>query len=588
MGEKGKRTKVVAMMLLMPVLLFACIWGSRTEVAGQEPSVERTVEATGQASSVEKRSAEATGQASSIEKRSAEATDPAKDSGEKQSQDSGDAAKEQSRVTISLVGKYDSADTAVIYKIRPLEGTITFRNYETGRNYTLNYDPASHFIGVYEQEISVESLKQGDLCEVTFLKSNKHLNCLSLKLPENAWSQEHVTNYTLPERLSFRSDGKVMARLPGGNYILSARTLILIDGKPGLIENILQDDVLHISGVGHEVYCIQVERGHGYVSLSETEVNGHTLIGAWIQLDRSLICKITDQMLLTAPEGTYTCTILGNGANFETPLTVKRNAQTILDVSGISFEEGRSGKMRFEVLPEDAKITVDGEEIRNHSDQELAFGVHTILLTREGYQDSKSYLKVGSRDGVVRLSMEKTEPEAGNARSGRSDASSSGSSYQTQGDNSTSGNFYSAQSGNSASGNLYTAQSGNSASGNFYSALSGNAGSGQGTVQASLGMSAIASGENFAGTASSGNQVGTPRFQGEKVEGSKVFIDAPREAVLYLDGSYIGMTPLSFDKITGNHTITLHRDGYKTVSYNILLDGQRQDKTYRFPDLLKQ
>ena len=31
MGEKGKRTKVVAMMLLMPVLLFACIWGSRTE-----------------------------------------------------------------------------------------------------------------------------------------------------------------------------------------------------------------------------------------------------------------------------------------------------------------------------------------------------------------------------------------------------------------------------------------------------------------------------------------------------------------------------------------------------------------------------
>ena len=575
MGEKGKRTKVVAMMLLMPVLLFACIWGSRAEVAGQEPSVERTVEATGQASSVEKRSAEATGQASSIEKRSAEATDPAKDSGEKQSQDSGDAAKEQSRVTISLVGKYDSADTAVIYKIRPLEGTITFRNYETGRNYTLNYDPASHFIGVYEQEISVESLKQGDLCEVTFLKSNKHLNCLSLKLPENAWSQEHVTNYTLPERLSFRSDGKVMARLPGGNYILSARTLILIDGKPGLIENILQDDVLHISGVGHEVYCIQVERGHGYVSLSETEVNGHTLIGAWIQLDRSLICKITDQMLLTAPEGTYTCTILGNGANFETPLTVKRNAQTILDVSGISFEEGRSGKMRFEVLPEDAKITVDGEEIRNHSDQELAFGVHTILLTREGYQDSKSYLKVGSRDGVVRLSMEKTEPEAGNARSGRSDASSSGSSYQTQGDNSTSGNFYSAQSGNSASGN-------------FYSALSGNAGPGQGAVQASLGMSAIASGENFAGTASSGNQVGTPRFQGEKVEGSKVFIDAPREAVLYLDGSYIGMTPLSFDKITGNHTITLHRDGYKTVSYNILLDGQRQDKTYRFPDLLKQ
>ena len=563
MGEKRKRTKAIWIILLMLTFLLVCIRGARAEAAGQDPSREREDKAASHGTSEKEGSAEL---------ESPEAGDPAKGAGGERSQaepseDSAEEAKEQSRVTISLVGKYDSADTAVIYKIRPLEGTITFRNYETGRNYTLNYDPASHFIGVYEQEISVESLKQGDLCKL--------LNCLLLKLAYTAWSQVHVTTYTLPEMLSLRSDGKVMARLPGGNYILSARTLILIDGKPGLIENILQGDVLHISGVGHEVYCIQVERGHGYVSLSETEVNGHTLIGAWIQLDRSLICKITDQMLLTAPEGTYTCTILGNGANFETSLTVKRNAQTILDVSGISFEEGRSGKMRFEVLPEDAKITVDGEEIRNHSDQELAFGVHTILLTREGYQDSKSYLKVGSRDGVVRLSNEKTEPEAGNARSGRSDAPSSGSSYQTQGDHSTSGNFYSAQSGNSASGN-------------FYSALSGNAGPGQGAVQASLGMSAIASGENFAGTASSGNQVGTPRFQGEKVEGSKVFIDAPREAVLYLDGSYIGMTPLSFDKITGNHTITLHRDGYKTVSYNILLDGQRQDKTYRFPDLLKQ
>ena len=161
MGEKRKRTKAIWIILLMLTFLLVCIRGARAEAAGQDPSREREDKAVSQ---------------------------------------------EQSRVTISLVGKYDSADTAVIYKIRPLEGTITFRNYETGRNYTLNYDPASHFIGVYEQEISVESLKQGDLCEVTFLKSNKHLNCLSLKLPENAWSQEHVTNYTLPEWLGCRAE----------------------------------------------------------------------------------------------------------------------------------------------------------------------------------------------------------------------------------------------------------------------------------------------------------------------------------------------------------------------------------------------
>ena len=150
MGEKRKRTKAIWIILLMLTFLLVCIRGARAEAAGQDPSREREDKAVSHGTSEKEGSAEL---------ESPEAGDPAKGAGGERSQaepseDSAEEAKEQSRVTISLVGKYDSADTAVIYKIRPLEGTITFRNYETGRNYTLNYDPASHFIGVYEQEIS--------------------------------------------------------------------------------------------------------------------------------------------------------------------------------------------------------------------------------------------------------------------------------------------------------------------------------------------------------------------------------------------------------------------------------------------------
>ncbi|MBD5105900.1 MAG: PEGA domain-containing protein [Lachnospiraceae bacterium] len=65
-----------------------------------------------------------------------------------------------------------------------------------------------------------------------------------------------------------------------------------------------------------------------------------------------------------------------------------------------------------------------------------------------------------------------------------------------------------------------------------------------------------------------------------------VYIDAPKGAELYLDGSYVGVVPASFTKESGNHTITLRKDGYQTRSYSIQIDDEEKDVTYSFSDLI--
>lgn len=65
-----------------------------------------------------------------------------------------------------------------------------------------------------------------------------------------------------------------------------------------------------------------------------------------------------------------------------------------------------------------------------------------------------------------------------------------------------------------------------------------------------------------------------------------VYIDAPKGAELYLDGSYVGVVPASFTKESGNHTITLRKDGYLTRSYSIQIDDEEKDVTYSFSDLI--
>ena len=67
----------------------------------------------------------------------------------------------------------------------------------------------------------------------------------------------------------------------------------------------------------------------------------------------------------------------------------------------------------------------------------------------------------------------------------------------------------------------------------------------------------------------------------------KVYVDAPENAEVYLDGNYVGIAPCSFKKETGSHVITLRRTDYETRSYTVQVDDEDRDISYSFADLVK-
>lgn len=68
-------------------------------------------------------------------------------------------------------------------------------------------------------------------------------------------------------------------------------------------------------------------------------------------------------------------------------------------------------------------------------------------------------------------------------------------------------------------------------------------------------------------------------------DGYQVYIDAPEDAELYVDGKYIGLIPTSFDKKQGSYTISLRKNGYMTRSYSLEVDGAEKDVHYSFSAL---
>lgn len=443
------------------------------------------------------------------------------------------------KVNISLVGKYDSADTAAIRAIDLDARTIRFRNHSTGRTYTLSYDNTSMMYDKYGGPLSPALLNVGEVVDVTFLKSTKKITTLGMN--DQVWTVENTRDHQL-----VRGDGT--AKIKKDVYKLDVRTLVMAEGELALAEDVLSTDTITARGIGKEVYSVIVTGGHGYVSLSSDTVEDRSLVGAWIELDNEVIHKISPGMLLSAPEGDYKLQILGNGANFQQNVSIARNQETVVDTGKVTISRPKEGLVTFEIKPEEAEVFVDGKKTLTGTPVTIEYGYHNLKVTADGYETQTKYLKVGTPKSVIQIELEKEESS--------SDATSSASTSDDA------SKYKSRSKSDSSSGG----RSKNSSANKSSSAASS------------------ASSKDVSGNDSDKKK---KKKDGDLIEGYKVYVDEPYDAELYLDGNYIGIIPTSFNKVCGNHEIILKREGYKTKSYRVNIDSEEVNDTYKFPELVK-
>lgn len=414
--------------------------------------------------------------------------------------------------TVTSVGSYDSADTAVVMSVDQENQGITFLNMDTGKSYTLYYNGTTYFKDKYEGPMTVSQIKAGDIVDVNFLKGKRQI--ASVQISPKAWSYDQIDNYDLGGVNHTASIGSTVYSLPEEAAILS-------EGRRVEVMDVVKQDIVTIRGVDHEIYSVEVEKGHGYLKLKGEEA----LIGGWIEVGNSVISTISEDMLLTVPEGSYQVLLSNGRASCAKDVVIERNKETVLDVSDLKLEESRTGRILFAVTPAEATVTVDGKEIDSSSAAELSYGIHQVLLEAEGYSSLKKYIQVGSEYATIRFTLEKKEED-----SGISDNSLNQNDRET------------AKDAAADTGAANTISENTSVSDNSTKSTTGN----------------------------------------------KIYVEKPKGVEVYLDGNYMGIAPVSFKKVTGSHTLTLRKAGYQTRSYTIYLYNDGEDITYSFADLVKE
>lgn len=403
-----------------------------------------------------------------------------------------ETAQERADTGFVLTGpdSFDSADTPIVVDINQEKGTVTFLNLEIGRRYTLSMDGTTHLYDKYGESISLGQIAKGDIVDVKFLKEQKHLT--SMQLSPRSWSYDNVEKYEIN---AVRGEVTIGQEVYGLNenvqYLSGGRTIEEMELHPA--------DILTFIGLDKEILCINVEKGHGYLRLT----NDENFIGGWIEIGQYLIQQITEDMLLTVPEGSYQVNISHKGSGGVKSVVINRNEETTLDIGDLKVAEPKYGTILFSVTPSDAQIYIDGAQVDAAQPVSLQYGIHQLIARAEGYQSITRYLRVGAESAGIDVVLDPKDGEEEESTE---------------------------------------------------------------TVESSSGVS--------------GSDALTDYY--------KVYIDAPEKVEVYLDGSYIGISPCSFRKTAGVHEITLRRNGYETRSYTIRVDEEEKDFSYSFVDLIPE
>lgn len=335
---------------------------------------------------------------------------------------SAESAEQAGRVDTGFIltgpESYDSADTPIVVDINRDDNTVTFLNLEIGRRYTLSMDGTTKLFDKYGESISLDQIEKGDIVDVTFLKSKKHLT--TMQLSPQAWSYSNVERYEINTVKGEVTIGKEVYKLSENvQYLSEGRAIEEMDLHPA--------DILTFRGIEKEILCIYVEKGHGYLRLA----NDENFIGGWIEIGQSLIQHITEDMLLTVPEGSYQVNISHNGNGGTKRVVINRNEEITLDIGDFEIAEPEYGTILFSVTPAKAQLYIDGAEVDFSQPISLEYGIHQLIARAEGYQTITSYLRVGSESAGIDVVLDAVEQDGDDESSDSKESTESSSEADT-------------------------------------------------------------------------------------------------------------------------------------------------------------
>ncbi len=311
--------------------------------------------------------------------------------------------KEEESTTVEQK-EYNASDIAVVVKKDATEGRISLKSSETGSVYSVNYNGGTKFKSKYGNDILVENVKVGMVVEAHYIEGTRKL--VELLVSNEAWENTMAVNWDVDY------DKKIIT-IGSSSYAYDENIFIYSNGKELDIREVSGIDELTVRGYGTKLLSVVVDKGHGYIRLT----NEDNYVDGIIEVGDRIMTKVTDDMIIAAPEGEYKLVVSKNGIGGEKTVTVKRGLESIVSFGDFEQPVERVGSVNFIIGPDDAKavLYVDGVQTDYKDLVRIPYGDHVIVLKSNNYDTYTKEIIISSSYTTINIDMsdeEETEADS--------------------------------------------------------------------------------------------------------------------------------------------------------------------------------
>lgn len=286
--------------------------------------------------------------------------------------------------------------TGVIVENDTENTRLSIRELDSDVVSNLHYDGSSKIIDQYGQEVTGEDLDVGLIVKAGYRPEDASL--VSLEVPKDVWE------YSEEDDFIFRAEESMLCLAEKKYKYSEALTYVSSQGQPITLAEINMADVLTVRGVGYKVYSIVQTGGHGYIRLTGYQ----DFLGGILGVGNQSVLKVTENMLITAPEGEVTLTI-SKGANVASKtIEVFKNQEIEADFSDYVPLVKNVGMITFAIEPHGADLTINGTAVDYSKPVALNYGEYKIAVSMTGYGSYTGVLDVEDAARTVSIDLIET------------------------------------------------------------------------------------------------------------------------------------------------------------------------------------
>lgn len=344
--------------------------------------------------------------------------------------------------------KEETTPDYIIEQIDMMGETMTLYSPKTERQVRYGYTLSTRFMDAYGDSYSSIHFTPGQVVRLGEISASSTLS--SVQMSDEVWNQKDITNYEIDIAKGIFTIGQTAYRITPDTMAFSQDAQIGLDA-------IGAEDTLQVIGKDKEVWSVIVTTGHGYIQLQ----NSDTFVDSMICIGNRIFTKVTGDMRLEVPEGTYAITVANNGYGGTGDYTVVRGETTIVDLNQLKGSGPKVCQLTFTSEVAGVSVYVDGEQITVGQAVPVTYGAHKLRVVAEGYDDWQKTLIVNSESATISLDMAQTEDTEDTSQSSGNTTQSTGGSTSNSTSNSTNNSTSNSSSSNSSKNSTNKNKTGN-------------------------------------------------------------------------------------------------------------------------------